>query len=222
MIFCGWDPWRVYSWSQEGEDRILARIFEGKETGFYVDVGAHHPKRFSNTYLFYRKGWRGINIDAMPGSMRLFNKMRPRDINLELGVGIVPEIRKYYVFDEPALNGFSEDLSVTRNTKGKYHLLNEIDIKTNTLSNILNKHLPTETTIDFMSIDVEGLDFEVIKSNNWNKYRPNVLIVEALGNSIGSIVESKIHEYLSNKSYLLYAKCMNSIIYMDKVYYNEN
>ena len=65
---------------------ILRRIFIGKLTGFYVDIGAHHPKRFSNTYIFYQRGWRGINIDAKPGTKEVFNKLRPRDINLEVPI----------------------------------------------------------------------------------------------------------------------------------------
>lgn len=73
-------------YSQEGEDLLLSRILGDKKDGFYVDVGAHHPFRFSNTYLLYKQGWRGINIDAMPGSMKLFNRFRPRDINIECGV----------------------------------------------------------------------------------------------------------------------------------------
>ncbi|MFA7355121.1 MAG: SAM-dependent methyltransferase, partial [Sulfurimonadaceae bacterium] len=77
------DGYALKSYSQEGEDMILRRLFEQQPNGFYVDVGAHHPKRFSNTYFFYKKGWRGINIDAMPNSMELFNKIRPRDINIE-------------------------------------------------------------------------------------------------------------------------------------------
>ncbi len=73
----------IKSYSQEGEDMILARLFENQQNGFYIDVGAHHPQRFSNTYFFYKKGWRGINVDAMLGSMKLFNKIRSRDINIE-------------------------------------------------------------------------------------------------------------------------------------------
>ena len=81
------------SFAQEGEDRVLFsllfKLHGGKhiDNGFYVDVGAHHPYYLSNTYIFYRQGWRGLNIDAMPGSMALFEKNRPRDINLESGVG---------------------------------------------------------------------------------------------------------------------------------------
>jgi len=68
-------------YSQGAEDIILASIFGNREKGFWVDVGAHHPQRFSNTYLFSLKGWTGINIDALPGSMAIFKKMRPNDIN---------------------------------------------------------------------------------------------------------------------------------------------
>ncbi|HWR59941.1 MAG TPA: FkbM family methyltransferase, partial [Thermodesulfovibrionales bacterium] len=100
---------RTWSYSQEGEDLILRRIFSNITNGFYVDIGAHHPKRFSNTYLFYRQGWCGINIDAMPGSMKLFNKFRPRDINLEFAVANGNNKMTYYEFNLPALNSFSKD-----------------------------------------------------------------------------------------------------------------
>ena len=81
-----WDRERQASYSQEGEDRILQRLFENQTPGFYVDIGAHHPRRFSNTYIFYKQGWRGINVDATPGSMFLFRVFRKRDINLEIAV----------------------------------------------------------------------------------------------------------------------------------------
>ena len=105
------DGYATKIYSLEGEDMILARIFEGKRDGFYVDVGAHHPKRFSNTYYFYKLGWNGINIDAMPNSMKAFKKERPRDINLELAINETNEKLTYYAFNDSALNGFSKDLS---------------------------------------------------------------------------------------------------------------
>jgi len=79
--------YRVFSYSQNGEDRALWRYFEGQRDGFYVDIGAHHPFRFSNTYIFYKSGWRGINVDAMPNSMRAFRRYRKHDINIECAVG---------------------------------------------------------------------------------------------------------------------------------------
>src|SRR5665213_3547525 len=81
------------SYAQEGEDLILAGFFGGligMRPGFFVDVGAHHPWRLSNTYFFYIRGWTGINIDAMPGSMREFDAHRPKDINIEVAIGDNP------------------------------------------------------------------------------------------------------------------------------------
>ena len=96
------------SYAMDNEDTAVLNYFKDKKNGFYIDVGAHHPMRFSNTYLFYKKKWKGIYIDALPGSMKLFNKLRPRDINLELGVGQKEEELNYYMFNETALNSFSK------------------------------------------------------------------------------------------------------------------
>lgn len=136
------DVYGTKSYSQEGEDMILRRLFENQTTGFYIDVGAHHPKRFSNTYYFYKKGWKGINIDAMPGSMKIFNKIRQRDINIEKAVSDKKQILTYYVFNEPALNGFSKELSEKRNNKNNYYIEKTIDIETYTLEEILDQYLP--------------------------------------------------------------------------------
>ena len=99
------------SYSQEGEDLVLAQIFEGKPPGFYVDVGAHHPIRYSNTYLFYRRGWRGINIEAMPGSMEEFRRVRPHDTNIEALVSLDRGSVPFFVFNESALNTTSVKLA---------------------------------------------------------------------------------------------------------------
>ena len=102
-------PFAARSYAQEGEDRVLERFFDGwrKTTpGFYVDVGAFHPQLYSTTYAFYLKGWRGINIEARPGAMELFRRLRPNDINLELAVSDLKQTLTYYEFDDPALNSF--------------------------------------------------------------------------------------------------------------------
>lgn len=97
--------------------------------------GAHHPMRFSNTYLFYKKGWNGINIDAMPDSMKPFNKFRPRDINIEKPVSGKKQVLTYYAFNESALNGFSKELSEERaSNENNYHIIFEKDIETLTLT----------------------------------------------------------------------------------------
>ncbi len=216
LCFFTWDPWVNYSWSQEGEDRILYRIFEQQSVGFYIDVGAHHPKRFSNTYFFYKRGWRGINIDAMPGSMKNFEKLRPRDINLEYGIGTFNGKLDYYIFNEPALNSFSKELSKERNNENSSYRINEIvKVEILPLSVILDHQLPEKQIIDFMSIDVEGLDYEVLISNDWSKYRPKYVLTEILGSSLHEIEQSQIGKFMKQVDYFLYAKCIHTVIFKE-------
>ncbi len=206
----------VRSYSQEGEDMILRRIFEKKESGFYVDIGAHHPKRFSNTYYFYKKGWRGINVDAMPGSMKAFGRVRPRDINLEIPVSDKNETLVYYAFNDPALNGFSKELSDARKNSPHYTVLFEKEMQTQTLAQILQVHLPSEQAIDFMSVDVEGMDFEVLQSNDWQQFRPKVVLVEVRNLSLENMYDSKIVHYLGLNGYCLYAKTVCTLIFFER------
>ena len=185
-IICPRPPFSELSFSQEGEDMILRNLFEGRESGFYVDVGAHHPQRLSNTNHFYLSGWRGINIDAMPGSMEPFKRFRRRDINLEIGVSESTETLTYYAFDEPAFNGFSQEIADRVTKSGQHKLLFTKPVPTRPLADILDEYLPANQTIDFLTIDVEGLDQAVLRSNNWKKYRPVVILTETLHVSAGS------------------------------------
>lgn len=205
------------SYSQEGEDLIIARILNNKENGFYVDVGAHHPKRFSNTYKFYLNGWRGINIDAMPGSMVLFQKLRPRDINIEAGVASQKGELLYHVFNEPALNTFVEEEAKRKNGKYGYFIIDKKKIKVLPLSEILDLHLKPSDKIDFLTIDVEGLDFEVIQSNNWQRYRPKLILIEELRSSREESKQN-ISSFLIDLGYALYAKTFNTLIFKDELY----
>lgn len=209
------DGHALKSYSQEGEDMILRRLFEKQKTGFYVDVGAHHPKRFSNTFFFYKKGWRGINIDAMPGSMKAFNRFRPRDINIEIPVSDRKQTLTYYAFNEPALNGFSKELSEERDGKGSYFIEFTKEIETSTLDEILREYLPNNQKIDFLSIDVEGLDFMVLKSNDFEVFRPKVILVEVLGSSLKSISDNEVTKYLKENGYDIYAKAVNTVIFIE-------
>ena len=204
----------VRSYSQEGEDMILRRIFESKDEGFYVDVGAHHPFRFSNTYYFYKRGWRGINIDAMPGSMAIFDKFRSRDINLEFPIASSEQVLTYFSFNEPALNGFSEELSRQRHGQNGYVIDKEIKLKTIKLSSLLDQYLPDGKKIDFLNIDVEGFDLDILKSNNWLKYKPRYILIEILNCSMPEIEKADISLFLKKNNYEVFAKSVNTVFFV--------
>jgi FkbM family methyltransferase len=196
------------SYSQEGEDMIYRSYFENHKhyKGFYIDVGAHHPYRFSNTAHFYQKGWRGINIEPTPGAIKLFKIFRRRDINLNIGIDSTAGTLPFYCFNEPALNSFDKEISTARSeTNTKYKITNVINIKTMPLEQVLATYLPEGQIIDFLNIDAEGFDLEVLKSNNWDKYIPLFIMVE-VGIDIQNLAGSEIYNYLLARNYELVAK----------------
>ena len=209
------DPYASRSYAQEGEDLVLRRYFEGRRDGFFVDVGAHHPRRFSNTYLSYRLGWRGINVEPNPELAALFARERPRDVTLALGVSDSPGMLTYYRFDEPALNSFDGALSRERDGAGGYRIVGTSQIQVVRLAAILADHLPPGTTIDFLSVDVEGHDLAVLRSNDWTRYRPTVVLAEALGTSLSDVAGSELHGYLVAQGYELFAKTVHTLFYRD-------
>ncbi|KVV15871.1 methyltransferase, FkbM family [Flavobacterium sp. TAB 87] len=204
----------VKSFSQEGEDLILERLFEGKNWGIYVDVGAHHPYRYSNTFKFYLKGWRGVNIDAMPGSMDLFNKWRPRDFNIEAAISEEKEILCFYIFNDLALNTFDETVVKLYDNDKYFRVIEKKEIETKKLSDVLENSLRNSEQIDFMSIDVEGLDLDVLHSNDWQRFKPLVILIEIL--NVASIIDVQDHEiyiYLTSKGYKLFSRTVNTFIF---------
>jgi len=209
------DLYAIKSYSQEGEDMILRRIFEGQQRGFYVDVGAHHPRRFSNTYYFYKQGWRGINIEPNPDALKAFNSDRPKDINLQLGVSDAASILKYYYFDEPALNTFDSSIVKSRLADTQYKVIKTKDVAVERLDKILNEHLSV-AAIDFLSVDVEGFDLAVLRSNNWHLFRPKCVLAEALNMTLDEAMKGDIVLFMLAQDYVLFARTYNTLIFCDK------
>jgi len=206
----GADYYRL-SFSQEGEDLVLLSLFEGVTTGFFVDVGAHHPRKYSNTFALYERGWRGINIDAMPGSMAAFRAMRPRDINLELAISDKRETLTFFEFNEPALSGFDPDVAHAREgvvppgspESAAFHIVAERQIKTVTLAETLDAHLPPGQAIDLLSVDVEGGDLAVLASSDWARHRPTLVLVEdAAVESMLDLSGSPVAQFLRARGYV--------------------
>jgi FkbM family methyltransferase len=199
------------SFSSAGEDMILRHLLgSDKMSGFYVDIGAFHPTLFSNTYFFYLNGWQGINIEVRPGSKILFDKIRPRDINLELGISSESGTMTYYFISEDStMNSFSAEF--LREIEMLDQVSKEIPVATMPLADVLERHLPNGQAIDFMSVDVEGHDFEVLESNDWERFRPRIVVVEDEGLNPG---ESRIVQMMRGHGYEL---CAQNVIILDKI-----
>ena len=200
------------SFAQEGEDLILRRVFEGKPPGRFVDVGAHHPYRFSNTWLLYREGWRGINLDATPRSMDAFRAGRPHDVNLECAVSDGAGERRFFLFEEPALNTFSAALA-DEYVRSGWSLRETALLPARTLASILAQHAPDWPSFDLLSIDVEGEELPVLRSNDWTRFRPRVIVAEVLNATLADLAASEIGRYLAGHGYLAFAKTLNSIFW---------
>jgi FkbM family methyltransferase len=217
-------------YSSYGEDAILQRFFEHKawredqrsfvpflgtrlKTGFYVDVGAYMPKTFSNTYCFYKRGWRGINIDATPGSIRIFDRVRNRDINLEGAVSDrETELVFYWWGTRSQVNTLSPEAALKRDWP-LAQTPREVRVQSLRLDTILDRYLPKDQPITFLSVDVEGHELEVLRSNDWRRYRPEFVVVEKHEDSIHEILKSEVASLLEEVGYSLYSWAKPSLIY---------
>jgi FkbM family methyltransferase len=195
---------------------VAGKLLGNIKKGFYVDVGCHDPRRFSNTYFFYLRGWAGLCIDPLPGTKKKFNAIRPRDAVLEVGISSSPGKLTYFMFNEPALNTFDEALANKRVCE-RYWIEREIKVETKALGEILDVAL-VPPNFELLSIDIEGYDLVALESINWTYFRPRVIIAEAYseadgGVSIGNLMSHPIVCFLSDKGYSLYGKTGNSVIF---------
>lgn len=209
-----WSPYARTYFSQEGEDILLSRLFSGQRKGFYVDVGAHHPERFSNTLWAYRRGWSGINIDASTTAVQALKKHRPRDVNLQLAVSDQTGSMELFEFQEPALNTVQSKRRDFIEEFTEFSATSTI-VKTATLAQILEQHLhPANTTIDFMSIDVEGNEAAVLASNDWGRFHPRVVVLEVLGRTLSELGGSDEVAFLSQRGYTPVAMLYHSVLFV--------
>ena len=169
------------SYSQYGEDLLLQGFLDDKWSwdykGFWVDIGAHHPRNLSNTMAFSVNGWRGINVDASFDAIELFKRKRKRDINVNVGIGLQPGELDYYRMSSSPMNTFSKEFAEHAAKEG-VKILEVVKVPVITMKELLDKHLPVGQHIDFVSIDCEGLDLSILQSNDWDKYRPDYILIE--------------------------------------------
>ena len=201
------------SYSISNVDLIIDRMFSKVEKGVFIDLGCNHPIKFNNTYLLYKRGWRGINIDLDKESIDEFNKIRDKDYNVQslISTNIGEEKEIYYYHSRSAINTLSKELLEHRNTKkDSIKILKET---TNTLENIIEKSPFKNQKINLLSIDIENHEYEALKNFDFSKFRIDVIVIEIhdlrqkkleiYNQSLDFVVNSKIYKLLTNNSYKL-------------------
>jgi FkbM family methyltransferase len=204
------------SFALEGEDMILRSFFGEKRNGFYIDIGANDPYRQSNTAYFYLRGWTGINIDATAEVIEDLNEDRKDDINIKALISDETKKKTLYKFNDSALNTTEKKLANEYSKLAQYNIMDRQILTPNSLKLILNKNLKNNRVIDFMSIDVEGHEMGVLKSNDWKNYRPKVIVCESLNiKSLKEALGCEVYRYLSKKGYSCFAKTSTNLFFVD-------
>ena len=182
--------------------------------GTYVDIGAFDPWRFSNTAFFYHKGWRGLNVDARPGFKTLFDKERPRDLNIECAAGKGKNPVKLFLFDEPALNTTCAKRASFLEKNSSYRIKGQAQSSIRTLASLLDEY--DAKSIDFLSIDVEGAELNVLRSGNWKKHRPKYVVLEVLDTPLQHLGKNPCVKFMKRNRYEVLTKGLRSVILKNK------
>lgn len=205
------------TYAQFGEDLIVANLFvmlgNGKPT--YIDVGAHHPVDISNTALLHLRGSHGINIEANPDLFSAFEALRPNDVNLNIGIGVEPGVMDFYRMDTTSgRNSFSLDnINSFIDANPEQRITETLKVRVETLNAIVDQYCSGDFP-DFLSIDVEGWDYDILNSADFSKSRPAVICVEAIsGNDIDE--SERLISMLEGKGYELYMRTVANLIFLD-------
>lgn len=205
------------SWSQCGEDLILRFLFDLLQIArpSYIDIGAHHPWYYNNTYLFYRQGARGVNVEPDPSLHASLRRGRRRDVNLNIGIGPREAELDFYIMSSRTLNTFSDLEAHKYVEQHGMRIVDTMRIAVQTFAQVVDTHMGRAP--DLVSLDVEGLDLEVLRSIDFARYRPHVFCVETIsyaGDDGGGVKNTEIHDLMLQNGYRLYADTYINSIYV--------
>ena len=210
-------PQKTYS--MFGEDLKINHFFKSKKKGFYVDIGCYHPIHGSNTYLLYRKGWNGINVDINKTSIDLFNIARKRDKNFNIAISNTSKkVKVFYRKKINMLNTIIKENAASSFKKGYRSAF----IKSQPLNLLLNSLNMKKNKIDFLNLDVEGNEMNVLKTFNFKKFKPQLICVEIHNQKLNDnnpyyYKKNKVFKLLVKNDYKLYWKNGFSFIFKLKV-----
>ena len=192
------------AYSHWGVDLIITKLLNSKNKGIYIDVGCHHPFLNNHSYLLYKSGWEGINIDIDYNSIDMFNFFRKKDVNIQTAVtDHKGEVDLFFYHNRAAKNTISKEFGSDAKEKKK--------INSDTLNNIIENSKFKNSKIDFVSIDVEGNEMNVLNGFNLKKYKPKLILLEFIlpnkkefyEKDINEITNSEVYKFLIKNEYKL-------------------
>jgi len=211
-------PYRKYCYSQFAEDLIVQSIFKNiikidKPT--YIDIGSHHPEYINNTALLYKKGSRGINIEPDTTLISEFYKTRKADKNLNIAVSNLNGEATLFIMEQRTLNTLSEKEALRCENEEGIKILERIIIPVLTFEAIIDKY-NNGICPDFMSLDVEGFEMDILETINFEKNSPKVISIETISYSTNgkSIKNNFLINYIKNKGYYVFADTMLNTIFV--------
>lgn len=203
------------SFSQCGEDLIISFLLSNLrlQNPTYLDVGTNDPVFLNNTYLLYKKGCYGVCVEPNPRLYKSIRRKRPRDKCIQAGVGIISNSEaNFYVLNADVLSTFSKEFCDDALKNPDYKLINIVKVPLLTLSTIINENFVS--CPNFISIDIEGWDLEIIKTFDFTTYRPEVICVETLTFS-DTVKVTEIMQIMHDRDYFTYADTFINTIFVD-------
>jgi len=216
------------SYSFNNVDLVIDYLLKDIKNGIYLDVGCNHPIKYNNTYLLYKRGWSGINIDLDNSSIKEFNKFRKKDYNIVAVVSNKEELKKTYIFhDRSAINTVESDIVNLKKNKPK----NIIEKESTTLNKIIENSPFKNKKINLLTIDIEGHEFSALENFEFSKYNIDVVVVELLDKkikkmemwtqSIDFVLKSNIYNLLLKNDYKLINWIHSDLIFVKNSYNGE-
>lgn len=217
-------PTRVIynSYSQAGEDCVLNFLFETMNirNPSYIDIGTNQPDACNNTYLFYLRNCSGVCIEPDPYVFKSIVNARPKDICINAAIGFKDDTEcDFYIFNEPSLNTLSDEEAQLRSASGKFTIVNKLKVKMIKIEEVIEKYLGKLP--DFISLDVEGIDSEILQSFDYKSYPVPIWIVETIDYSENHIKEKNLQliEFMIQRGYFVYADTFINTIFVNKSWF---
>jgi FkbM family methyltransferase len=210
------------SHSQQFEDRIIDDILGKPAIGTYLDIGAYHPHNLSNTKRFYTRGWKGCNIEPNPDHFNRFVQERPDDINLNVGLSDIRGNLVFFELTPASLSTFSE-LRAQELRKMGAKIRSRVEVPVITMKDLFEQYLG-DKRIDFCTIDTEGMDYRILKGNDWSRFRPKVLCVEVPilePNSAGIEQVESLEVLLTGVGYKRFCQTLQFGVPLNAIYISE-